>query len=1058
MSRISPLSEAAAAQIHSSKTITTLQGVVLALLENSFDAGATKVEISLDFRRADCTIEDNGTGIFSDEFLLTGGLGRMYHTSKRAEGLSSREVHGTAGIYLASLAALCLLSVTSKRQDCPTHATLVLHAGRVISRHVPGPLQDELSATSGTRVIVRDLFGNMPVRVKQRALANEAGVEDERLRHELKKGITALLLAWHGPCTVRLKDLHDRKSVVLSSGLSASGGMLTKASLNSRDGRVRKHELRDRLPLLFQAGLVSMESRYRFDPVTASTLTLSIKGFICLDPAPTRQGQFISLGIHPLIPTDGHNELYESINHVFANSSFGAVDKPEVDEAEKDKRARDRRFKNDGYTQKQLHGRKGVDRWPIFVLQFKFENPTARATRDNVSNKELKAMADLLRATATHWLDAHHFRPRKLRRNRIDDQTGPASHSSSPRRSSTADGLFRRLNSTLATPSVKRAATMESLTTSKRVCTGGYPEVSSLVPFDGSMKKPSNYFSSLSRIKSGRPESRKACIGSKSLAKAKPNILRADSESHPFVLPSFGKGVLSSKGIATLGSKVSAMLTPASPSIDSGSKQDFPTVRIDSDDYGSVDDSALIAAYDEANYMAPSRLTSADSQPEAQASDSIVNWLDPSTKQVYHINSRTGVVLPLKAGPRQNTQDEDMARSKAAINTSRTAAGNVISLARRPKTAVESRSEQWLPGFLQQWDNPVFVRQDAERIPVASFDGPGLDLADIEGQRCTHHTMTQYFVEAGVKLSSQLSKKALASVRVIEQVDAKFILCAMPSSEAGDGRRTLVLVDQHAASERVVLEGLFAALCQAIDPSSPAAAFVSNLGCKSAVPTVLLEKPQRFQVSGKEHELFRQHAGRFAKWGVLYDLKVLASNIDEEGLRAQKSEQHLLSVTTLPPGMAERCVLFPHLLIELLRSEVWESGTSTKRTLQVNDNAENHAWLRRVGSCPKGIIDMLNSRACRSAIMFNDMLSIEDCEKLLHDLSTCVFPFMCAHGRVSMVPLIEMVGSAADAGEEGFVCEGSTLRNLQSEGSDTFTKAFEQWRCKSVARNEQALR
>ena len=53
---------------------------------------------------------------------------------------------------------------------------------------------------------------------------------------------------------------------------------------------------------------------------------------------------------------------------------------------------------------------------------------------------------------------------------------------------------------------------------------------------------------------------------------------------------------------------------------------------------------------------------------------------------------------------------------------------------------------------------------------------------------------------------------------------------------------------------------------------------------------------------------------------------------------------------------------------------------------------------------------MLNSRACRSAIMFNDSLSLEECETLVDKLARTRFPFICAHGRPSMVPLVETGG------------------------------------------------
>lgn len=42
------------------------------------------------------------------------------------------------------------------------------------------------------------------------------------------------------------------------------------------------------------------------------------------------------------------------------------------------------------------------------------------------------------------------------------------------------------------------------------------------------------------------------------------------------------------------------------------------------------------------------------------------------------------------------------------------------------------------------------------------------------------------------------------------------------------------------------------------------------------------------------------------------------------------------------------------------------------------------------------------------AIMFNDYLSVEQCQELVLQLADCVFPFQCAHGRPSMVPLVDL--------------------------------------------------
>lgn len=66
------------AQIKSSTAIVSLSDVVLGLLKNSLDAGATKIHISVDFTRGSCTVDDNGTGIVPSDFAESGSLGKPY--------------------------------------------------------------------------------------------------------------------------------------------------------------------------------------------------------------------------------------------------------------------------------------------------------------------------------------------------------------------------------------------------------------------------------------------------------------------------------------------------------------------------------------------------------------------------------------------------------------------------------------------------------------------------------------------------------------------------------------------------------------------------------------------------------------------------------------------------------------------------------------------------------------------------------------------------------------------------------------------------------------------
>ncbi|KAK5112192.1 hypothetical protein LTR85_011625 [Meristemomyces frigidus] len=1061
MSRILPLPPDATSQIHSSKHITCLQGVVLALLENSLDAGATKVGITVDFQRADCIVEDNGCGIPPAEFVEDGGLGRMYHTSKRGE---NGELHGSTGTYLASLAALSLLAITSRHGRREEHATVTLHHGKVAARQVPAPSGHDLvmSDSHGTRVTVRDLFGNMPVRVKQRALLGNVGTEDEKAWQELKRGVVALMLAWPKPCAVKLRDGHaNNKLLKLSTSHPSVSAALTERSLNQLGGAKIKFELRDALPLVFQAGLAPAECRQSWVPVSTSTLSVAIKGAVCLEPMPTKQCQFISIGIRPCSSRTGHNELFDTVNRVFANSSFGAQDDvAAIDEAEKDRRERDRRYKNDGYTQKQLQGRKGVDRWPMFVLQIKLKDQQqCRPMTDSSTDAYLKTLVDILEATVTQWLATNNFRPQQRRRRKNEQQQGPTFASSSPSRASSA---ARASNDALEAASLpgcvpKRPMTIGSANCSKKrkiLDVSGRPVTRGDHPVHHS---PSSYFNTLGRIKSGKGtfyDDIRECSKPATAPAGRHGSMQSPLPKPSrvvFRLPVLEAGELSaSRPVPSRVEEIGNAICPTSSA--SGNAQSS------SDDFGSVDDAAMLIAVEgaEPGPLAIGLSSISDGSARAEVpDDSFIDWTDPVTRQLFQVNARTGVVLPFK--PRaastvsQSAHASHIFRNRAAINTSISSAGKPLSLARRSTTPSSRTDSGWLPGFLKDWNNPVFQRQDEERIPVASFDGPGVDITDACKHRCSDHSLTQHFAEAGVSGTSKLSKAALLHANVIKQVDAKFILCKLPSSASRANLSTLVLVDQHAASERVILEGLLAELCASANQGEPAGAFASNTGCKAVVNAILLERPLRFHISAAESELLAKYATHFARWGILYDLTHGASTVLASQVRPP-ADEHKTIVRTLPPGIAERCSLFPNLLIELLRSEVWSLAEATSRPraatyaprpiVDAGEGVELD-WLRQIGSCPKGIIDMLNSRACRSAIMFNDVLSVDQCERLLADLGKCAFPFMCAHGRVSMVPLVELgEDGMSDAGGFGLAA-GATDGHHQSQAG--FVASFGLW-------------
>ena len=54
---------------------------------------------------------------------------------------------------------------------------------------------------------------------------------------------------------------------------------------------------------------------------------------------------------------------------------------------------------------------------------------------------------------------------------------------------------------------------------------------------------------------------------------------------------------------------------------------------------------------------------------------------------------------------------------------------------------------------------------------------------------------------------------------------------------------------------------------------------------------------------------------------------------------------------------------------------------------------------------PPFLIRTLQSRACRSAIMFGDELTNAEGKALIFRLSNCSMPFICAHGRPTLAPM-----------------------------------------------------
>jgi len=297
--------------------------------------------------------------------------------------------------------------------------------------HVP-PEERILSSPSGTRVVVRDLFGSMPVRVKQRALELER-LGSARDFEQLVARIVSLLLPWPSDVTVTIQESAARRSIVLR----ASGAIDW-----SQDFRLTSPAIISRTSLLLaQASLLEDGEKSHWVPIGASASGISVKGCISLRPAATKRVQFITLGIQPLPNDRSSNILYEEFNRVFENSSFGIEDSTQVNAGCP--------VKTEGFTLKELRPKRGVDRWPMFFVHIRLDAAADPVDVDEFFDEKhanVAIIVDLLQIMAYEFLKKHHFRPRsvaalqRLKRPK-SNSPGPLSRHLSPSASTRSQSL-----------------------------------------------------------------------------------------------------------------------------------------------------------------------------------------------------------------------------------------------------------------------------------------------------------------------------------------------------------------------------------------------------------------------------------------------------------------------------------------------------------------------------------------------------------------------------------------------------------------------------------------
>ena len=153
------LPDSVANQIAAGEVIQRPASVVKELMENSVDAGATNIKVLIrDAGKTLIQIIDNGTGMSETDARLAF---ERHATSKitSAQDLFAIRTNGFRGEALASIAAVSMVELRTRRKDDDAGTLVIINGSRVEAQEI-------CSCPPGSSFSVKSLFFNIPARRK----------------------------------------------------------------------------------------------------------------------------------------------------------------------------------------------------------------------------------------------------------------------------------------------------------------------------------------------------------------------------------------------------------------------------------------------------------------------------------------------------------------------------------------------------------------------------------------------------------------------------------------------------------------------------------------------------------------------------------------------------------------------------------------------------------------------------------------------------------------------------------------------------------------------------
>ena len=216
MARINVLTKQVAELIAAGEVVERPASVIKELVENSIDAGATSITVEIqNGGSVYMRVSDNGCGIHREDVPLA----FVSHATSKVVSEQDLEHICTFGFRGEALASICAVSKTEMLTRLETEelgTRCVVNAGEIAEI-------DDVGCPKGTTIVVRDLFYNVPARMKfLKKDVTESGavysvIERVAMSHPeiavkfIKDGKIALQTSGNGDILTVLRSLYGRE-------------------------------------------------------------------------------------------------------------------------------------------------------------------------------------------------------------------------------------------------------------------------------------------------------------------------------------------------------------------------------------------------------------------------------------------------------------------------------------------------------------------------------------------------------------------------------------------------------------------------------------------------------------------------------------------------------------------------------------------------------------------------------------------------------------------------------------------------------------------------------